>query len=105
MKYVLMASLAGILFGFGGIALKLLSNEFAFAYLLVIGATGLVGIILFQYSLKHRKASVTSALSAGFSSIVAVLGGVYLGEVLSATEIFGILLIIFGSVMLLVVKR
>ena len=104
MRYILLSSSAGIIFGLGAIALKLLTNEFSFIFLFLVGITALFGIVIFQYSLKYQKASITAATSAGFSSVVAVIGGMFLGELLTTMEMAGVILVISGSVLLLAVK-
>ena len=105
MKYTLLSSLAGISFGFGAIFLKLFAGGFSVFYLFMIGVTGFFGFILLQYALKYQKASITSATSAGLSSVVAVFGGMFLGEMLDMTEMIGVVLVIIGSIALIMVRQ
>ena len=101
--------ITGIMFGLGATFLKINLLEFTIDALLKLDVLlsfipGLVGILLFQISLRHCKASHVSMITAAAAAISAVIGGLFIGEVLMFNELLGMLFII-ASISVLVMNE
>ena len=88
---------SGILMGMGSVILKhslSTNNALLIFFALVLGG---IGVILFQYGLKHWKSSLVASVSMGSNTLMGVLGAVFLlGEHLSLYQIVGICMILIG---------
>ena len=109
MKYILLSLIAGIIFGTGSIIIKslLTKNEITSLLLnplfLITATTGILGFLIFQKSLTKEKVSHASLVCTSSTTIISVLGGLLLGEIIGLIEFIGIIVITL-SIVLLILK-
>ena len=109
MKYFLYSIIGGLLFGLCNIVLKVLSGNgilyliinplFIFSYIL-----GSLAIILNQIALKNLKSSIVTLIIAITTTIISVIGGKFLGEIINIYESTGIVLMILSISIILLNK-
>ena len=106
MKYFLYSITSGLMFGLGGILMKiLLANEifliiFNPLFLLAI-LLGILAFITNQVALKNGKSSNVTMIIAVVVTIVSIIGGIFLGEIINIYEIIGIVLMLISMSLLL----
>jgi len=94
------------MFGLGGILMKiLLANEifliiFNPLFLLAI-LLGILAFITNQVALKNGKSSNVTMIIAVVVTIVSIIGGIFLGEIINIYEIIGIVLMLISMSLLL----
>lgn len=97
MKAEIFAITTGLLLGAASIGLKMFLNGGGLLTLLPVAILGLLGVVAFQFALKHGKSYLVSAIVAGVSAAAAALGGAFLlGEQLAQLEMIGIIIILAG---------
>lgn len=106
MNYKIYAIIAGILFGSGALMIKTFLNNNSYFILLFAIILGLIGYVSLQFALKRGRGNITLILALGVSSVIAILGGIFLlSEVLTFLELSGIILILIGLILLKFKKR
>ena len=110
MKYLLYSIISGLLFGLGNTALKILvgKNEI---YLIIFDPTffflaifGSIAFLLSQLALKNMKGSTVTLIITVTITIVSIIGGIFLGEVINVYEEIGLILMI-SSVYLILLRK
>lgn len=107
MRHIFLSFLAGVIFGIGSIIIKILieDTDIMFLFLnpifLFIIATGGLGFVLFQKSLIKEKSSHVSLVSTSTMTVISIIGGFLLGEVVGLIEFLGILMITLSTMILL----
>ncbi len=107
MRYLSLSLLAGIIFGLGSIILKILLKEMEILSLfinpifIISIISGGIGFLLFQKSLMKEKGSHAALVSTSSTTIISLLGGFSLGEIIKTLELLGIVLITVSIIMLI----
>jgi len=110
MKHLFLPFLAGIIFGFGSIIMKILLEKTEILFLLINPiflitiVSGGIGFLIFQKSLVKEKSSHVALVSTSSTTIISVLGGLLLGEAIGLLELLGIILITL-SIFMLILKN
>ena len=110
MRYLFLSLLAGTIFGFGSIVMKILTEKTEILFLLIDPiflitiVSGGIGFLIFQKSLMKEKGSHVALVSTSSTTVISVLGGFLLGEIIRPLEFVGIILITI-SVIILTLKR
>lgn len=68
---------------------------------LIVLASGVIGFLLFQESLKKEKVSQASIVGTSTMTIIPFIGGLLLGETISITEFIGIAMITLSAIILI----
>lgn len=68
---------------------------------LFTASTGILGFFLFQLSMKKEKASHVAISCTSTATIIPVIGGLLLGELIKLSEVIGIILITLSAVILI----
>ncbi|MFQ6020509.1 MAG: hypothetical protein ACE5J4_00590 [Candidatus Aenigmatarchaeota archaeon] len=106
MNYKVYAIITGIFFGTGALLIKVFLNDSYWFILLLALILGLTGYGFLQFALKKGRGNITLVLALGISSVIAILGGIFLlSEILSLLEITGVILILLGLILLKFKKR
>lgn len=106
MKYLLLSFLAGVIYGVGSIIMKILVGGKEIMALisdpifLAVAASGVIGFFLFQKSLTKERVSHASLVCTSSSTLLPIIGGFLLGEVISLTELVGIVMITLSVIIL-----
>jgi drug/metabolite transporter (DMT)-like permease len=110
MKYLLYSIISGVLLGLSGIIIKILleSKELFMIILeplfLVAGILGTIAFLLSQIALKNTKSSLVTLMVTITTTIVSIIGGNILGEVINSYEIVGIFLMTC-SVIIIILRQ
>ena len=110
MKYFLYSIISGLLMGLGNIILKFLleHNELLLIVLQPIFwltvILGFLAFILGQIALRNLKSSNYSLLLIVTTTVVSLLGGNFLGEVINIYESIGVILMILSVSIILLNK-
>ncbi len=106
MKYFLYSITSGLMFGLGGILMKILLADEIFLIIfnplfLLSGFIGILAFITNQIALKNGKSSNVSMIIAVTTTVVSIIGGIFLGEIINIYEIIGIVLMLVSITLLL----